>query len=913
MTQETGGRGKPPPLPKGFYCLLWEDGNVFFLVVIGLLLALANSFAGEVAGLVVDGAGAPLAGVALRLSTAERVTAASTSTNPDGRFQIANVPRGSYVLTASRGGFSDSRLAAEVPANGSIELRLILNVRPVRTEITIGAEAGAVLPVDSSAQAITKLNREDLDRTSLLSNVADGAAGVQQLRTSPTLGAFFVRGLTGKNVAVFRDNVRYTTSAQRGGISTFLNLLQPGGAESVEVLRGPNSAQYGSDSLGGTVAVVSRTVAIGNSKPVFRGEVTPTYESASHAFGTASAFDYSSEHFGFRADLVALRSNTLRTGGGIDGHAAVTRFLGLPSTVLGTRLPDTAFTSYGGTFHSQLALRENSQLVAHYERSQQDGGKRYDQLLGGDGNLIADLRNLMLDFGYVRYQRFGAGFADRIAASTSFNGQREERVNQGGQGNPLSAITHQYEKTRVWGVQFNLDKKTGPFDFAFGGEGYREQIAAPSFSLNPRNGDVALVRPRIPDGARYWTHGLFGQSIWKPLASERLRLAGAVRFGGASYNSRASRSPVVSGQRLWPDDSLAASAFTGRAGAVGWITGWLAAHAHFSRGFRAPNVTDLGTVGLQGNGAFEAAVADLAGREATTGDRADDQARSTGRMIERLRPEFTNNYDFGLRIRSSRLTAEFTAFRLTLDNSIVSQTLILPQGAVGQALGEQTIARQLPSGAVFVPISTGPVLVRANFAGARMHGFEHDARLQVTRNWSVRENLTYLYAEDAVTKRPPDLEPGVPPLTANLTLAYHPAAKRYWFETYALVAGRQQRLSSLALSDRRIGNPRSRANIQSFFNNGARVRGLVANNILVPTGETLAEVQNRVLGTATSAPQFTAIPGYGLLGVRGGISLGERTELLLEMSNLADKNYRGIGWGVDGPGRNATVKLRYRF
>ncbi|MBL8228489.1 MAG: TonB-dependent receptor [Bryobacterales bacterium] len=886
---------------------------MFFLAVIGLLLTPASLCAGEVAGLVVDGAGAPLSGVVLRLSTAERITAASTETSADGRFRIAGVPRGSYVLTASRGGFSDSRAAAEVPGTGAIELRLILSIRPLRTEITIGAEAGAVLPVDSSAQAVTKLNREDLDRASLLSNVADGVAGVQQLRTSPTLGAFFVRGFTGKNVAVFRDNIRYTTSAQRGGISTFLNLLQPNGAESVEVLRGPNSAQYGSDSLGGTVAVVSRTVAIGNSKPILRGELTPTYESASHAIGTASAFDYSSERFGFRTDLIALRSSTLRTGGGIDSHAAVTRFLGLPSTVLGTRLPDTAFTSYGGTFHSQLALRESSQIVAHYERSHQDGGKRYDQLLGGDGNLVADLRNLMLDFGYLRYQRFGAGFADRIAASTSFNAQREERVNQGGQGNPLGAITHQYEKTRVWGVQFNLDKRAGPFDLAFGGEGYRERIAAPSFSVNPGNGDVALVRPRVPDGARYWTHGLYGQSIWKPLASDRLRLAGAVRFGGASYNSRASRSPLVNGQRLWPNDSLSANAVTGRVGAAGWITSWLSAHAHFSRGFRTPNVTDLGTVGLQGNGAFETAVADLVGRDATIGDRADDQARSTGRTIERLRPEFTNNYDFGLRIRSSRLTAEFTAFRLTLDNSIVSQTLILPQGAVGQALGEQTITRQLPSGAVFVPISTGLVLVRANFAGARMRGFEHDARVRMTRNWSVRENLTYLYAEDVVTKRPPDLEPGVPPLTANLTLAYHPAAKRYWFEAYALVAGRQQRLSSLALSDRRIGNPRSRANIQSFFNNGARVRGLVANNVLVPTGETLAQVQNRVLGAAASAPQFSAIPGYGLVGVRGGINVGERTELLLDLSNLADKNYRGIGWGVDGPGRNVIVKLRYRF
>jgi hypothetical protein len=110
----------------------------------------------------------------------------------------------------------------------------------------------------------------------------------------------------------------------------------------------------------------------------------------------------------------------------------------------------------------------------------------------------------------------------------------------------------------------------------------------------------------------------------------------------------------------------------------------------------------------------------------------------------------------------------------------------------------------------------------------------------------VAENLTYLNAEDSRTGLPPDIEPGVPPMTFNPTATWRPVGKPYWVEAYGLLAGRQQRLSSLALADRRIGNPRSRATIQSFFNNGARTRGLVANGVLIPTRETLAQVQNRV-------------------------------------------------------------------
>jgi hemoglobin/transferrin/lactoferrin receptor protein len=61
--------------------------------------------------------------------------------------------------------------------------------------------------------------------------------------------------------------------------------------------------------------------------------------------------------------------------------------------------------------------------------------------LGGDGNLIADVRNLMPDFGYVRLRQFGAGRYSEVSATLSYNAQREERVNQGGRGDPLGAIT----------------------------------------------------------------------------------------------------------------------------------------------------------------------------------------------------------------------------------------------------------------------------------------------------------------------------------------------------------------------------------------------------------------------------------------------------------------------------------------
>ncbi|MBD0325901.1 MAG: hypothetical protein ICV68_05690, partial [Pyrinomonadaceae bacterium] len=182
---------------------------------------------------------------------------------------------------------------------------------------------------------------------------------------------------------------------------------------------------------------------------------------------------------------------------------------------------------------------------------------------------------------------------------------------------------------------------------------------------------------------------------------------------------------------------------------------------------------------------------------------------------------------------------------------------------------------------------------------------------------------------------PPNVEGGVPPANGFVSLRYQPAnSSRFYVEPYATLAARQNRLSSLDLSDRRTGAPLSRAQIQNFFRRGACVRGLTtpgvtgcgsAGGILISTGETLAQVQNRLLPIGatingvtvvdnnTSVPLFTAVAGYGLIGLRGAFRFGERSEVFVDFENIGDKSYRGISWGIDGAGRGVTMRYRYKF
>ncbi|MDX2039685.1 MAG: TonB-dependent receptor [Acidobacteriota bacterium] len=877
----------------------------------------------DLIGVVKDESGKSVAQASVSLLNVRQALVASTRTDEQGQFKLASIAAGTYELLVSSKGFESRRRAVSLPRDSVSPLEIKLGLPLLVAEVTVTAETGSVQDKDQVVQQVNVITEDNIAQraTAVLAQVADEEVGISLQRTSPTIGSVLVRGLT--EVGVFVDGVRYTNSTQRGGINTFFNLNDPSNLRSVEVLRGPNTAQYGSDSLGGTAQLLTRQPQFGFAKPETHGELNTYFTSADLSFGSNALLTYGTERFGVLTNLIGRRVNTLRPGGGIDSHSAITRFLGLPSDILGTRLTDTAFTQFGGSFKLAYAPTNDQQFTLNYQRSQQDGGKRYDQTLGGDGNLIAELRNLMLDFLYGRYSKQGVGFFDNFMTTISYNSQREERVNQGGNGNPAAAITHDKERTSSYGFSFSLDKQSwNRNSFLFGGDIYYDKVNAPSFSVDPLTNAVALVRPRVPNGSRYILAGLFAQDGHE-LIRNHLRVSGALRYNVGSYRARAEDAPRVNGQPLFPNDSLRVGDFSGRIGVVGTLAKGLSLAFNFSRGFRAPNITSLGSTGLVGVG-YQVATSDVLGLNATLGSTADDRAVNTNIAVEPLKSETSNNYEFSLRFRNSRIDTDLTGFIIDYANTIVRQTLILPQGAVGKVLGSQTIERQNANGAVFVPLSTSPVLVQANLGGTRLQGVEYTLNFRITNAWSFGGNYSYVYAEDRATGAPPNLGGGgIPPQMGFLRLRYQPAKSNYWIEAYTNLAGRQDRLSTLDLADRRTGATRSRAAIQNFFRRGACVRGITtpgtngqcnsAGGTLKVTGETLAQVQTRLLGTMDSAPLFTAIPGYGLVNLRGGFRFDDRSKISIDLENIADKSHRAPGWGVDGPGISLTVRYQYQF
>jgi len=896
-----------------------------WVAVLGLGAGCADAVDAEVlSGTVKDRTGAVVRGAQVSLRDAQQAVLGTTRTDAQGAFSFRGLASGTYLLLAESPGLSGRRTAVTVGRALAV-VELVLEPPRLSEEVTVTANPGRVEGVDAVSQSVNVISLDEIGARAkaVVAQVANGEVGVHLQRTSPTIAGIFVRGLTGNKVSVFVDGQRYSTGAMRGGINTFLDLVDPETLESVEVLRGPSSAQYGSDALGGSLQLLTRTPALSAGGHELHGSFSTLADSADASLGGGLTTTWSAPTFAVLGSLAGRRVSTLRAGDGTDSHNALRRFFGIdPAAVLDDgRLPDTAFTQYGGLLKANWVPSARDRVVASYTRSQQDGGKRYDQLLGGDGNLIADLRNLMLDRASVKYDRSDLGPFDTLSLGYSYNAQREERVNQGGNGNPRAAITHEYEKTRVHGAQAALGRSWSRNALLLGGDLYHERVTAPSFAFNPVTEAVSVRRGRVPDGARYTSGGIFVQDVFDAVPG-RLRLVGNLRWSAASYEARAADSPLVNGQPLWPDDAADFSSVTFRAGAVFTPGQSWSLSANVSRGFRAPHITDLGTVGLTGAG-FELSPTAVSGLGATVGSTAGAGAVSTGQPADRLEPERSLSYEAALRFHRGGLDTDLVGFVNDIRGNIQKQALILPPGAVGLTLGDQTIDRQTPDGAVFVPISSSPVILNANFDDARIWGIEHTLSLRAGQDWTVASAFTYLHAEDDRTHRPPNIEGGTPAADGWLRIRWAPPGKRWWIEPYVHAAARQSRLSSLDLEDRRTGATRSRNSIASFFNNGARARGLVGNgpdgaagtpdDVLLSTGETLAQIQARVLGAASSAPLYTSIPGYVTFNVRGSLRIAPGHEVLLDVENVTDRSYRGISWGVDAPGRGVALRYVGRF
>jgi outer membrane receptor protein involved in Fe transport len=265
-------------------------------------------------------------------------------------------------------------------------------------------------------------------------------------------------------------------------------------------------------------------------------------------------------------------------------------------------------------------------------------------------------------------------------------------------------------------------------------------------------------------------------------------------------------------------------------------------------------------------------------------------------------------YEPGVRIRAGRFSGTFTAFDLEYLDTPQRRAIVFPGGLVGTSIFGFQVVRQDAAGLAYIAQDIRPIGTSVNVDRARVLGFEANGDVRVARQWTA--TAYYAMSNGRLQSTGEYMRRMSPPI-GGARLRW--SAGRRWVEGGVTFAQAQTRFNSGDLTDARIGATRTRTSIANYFSGTATDLGLVKGGILVATGETVAQVQTRLLGSATSGLLFSEAPGFVALGARAGVPLASHVDLIVIGENLTDRNYRLYGSGVDSPGTNLEIKARYRF
>ena len=849
---------------------------------------------GSLAGTVLDEHRAGIPGASVDVTCGSITKHAVTSGT--GEFVINGLPDGRCFVAAEAEAFSRGTRGASVPSD---RLEMVLAVRGLVSDVIVTPSRGDRETQFDSPQAASALSRDELQSRSftLLAQALREEPGILVQQTTTAQTSPSIRGFTGQQNVYLIDGARLNTSAWRGGPSQYFAWISSSIANRIEVVRGPASVQYGSDALGGTIHVLPFSPSPGATR--VSGEVEYSGATADRSSSGTAQLAFQGRAAGLRVGVTRQDVGNLRGGDGVDSHAAVTRFLGLSSKdVFGTRMPSTGFDSTGTYLSGSARAGQNGLVTGIYLHNNLTGSSRYDRIDGGNGVYRSGFDPQRLDFAVFRYaNRAAAGTADWSAA-VSVNRQADGRFEQ---ARPTAVLDQQRSVTTAIGYQLEGGRRLAGHHVRGGVELYRESIDASREQVTVSTGAASPQRPDIPNGTTYDTVGAF---VSDSLQLGRVGLRGGLRYGRYDFATVADTVHPAFGV---VDEQVQVNAVTFSVGTVYSVTPSLNATFNVSRGFRAPNSSDLASIGLSGGGGFGIDPSRAATLGGVVGSTGGADAVSTGEAFSALRPEVLYAFEPGVRFRAGRYSASMTVFDLEYRDNFEARSIVFPASIVGTNIAGYDVVRVDGNGLAYIAQDTRPIRASINVGHSRIVGFETEGGVELARDWRARAYFSMsngrVVGGDYLSKMPPPL--------GGASLRWSPG--RFWAEGTTMFARPQSRLSSADLTDARIGATRSRTQIASYFNGTAVDLGYVSNGVLLATSETLAQVQTRVLGTATSAAMFTEAAGFVTVGARGGVTLRDGVEIIVIGENLADRNYRFIGSGADAPGANLQVRLRYAF
>ena len=604
---------------------------------------------------------------------------------------------------------------------------------------------------ENISAAVSVISKEKLQEKSfaLLPDLIREEAGVYIQQTTPGQGIPIIRGLKGSENLHMVDGMRLNTAFFRNAPNQYLALVDPFVTEQIEVVRGPSSVLYGGGALGGVVNIVSHTPTFSGTEWQNQGSFFVSYDTADEKSLSNVTFDSGNEKLattiGFSYQDVGSRTIG---GGGV--------------------IPFTAYTSKALNNKWIYKINDSKTIKLNMQYLNQPSTPRVDSLVAGFGQAEPDSSLFLFSPNERQFTHLTLDdLSPTVVYDTASYNVAWQRIKDYREKVSYGSTSTTYEQNQSSQISFQsaFTKKVNHLDFVYGLDFYSDTINSAKQKLS--EGELTTQEPRFPDDSnmRHW--GVFVDAT---RYFEHQDIVFGLRYSDYSIDLNSSSTS---------EDVLKLDDLTWHLGWLYHLDGKNRLFANLGRGFRPPNIFDLGQVGDRPGNRFNVINYDV-------------------------KPETVHTIDFGIKHFSTDWTVDLAVFYSQYDDKIASVET-----------GE--------------PTNSGQIIVQSqNLNDVRLYGLESHFNYRFGDDSEFDAVLNYTWGEEKseLLTEPADR---IPPLNGYIGYKKH-LSNRWTINPKIIFADTQNRLSSRDISDPRI-NPFGTGGFVTYnlystwkLNSGANIR-----------------------------------------------------------------------------------------
>jgi outer membrane cobalamin receptor len=265
-------------------------GSRLVLALAALAAAASAASAATIHGRVLDPDGRATPGAEVRLDGPLGLSPARI-TDGHGAFTFDRLRPATYVVRVVLPGFRAEPRRVAVTSAGEIRLEVVLQVSAISESVVVSATQVAT-PLSEAPASVSVLSADDMAarQHESLTDALRTVPGmtVAQSGGRGALTSVFPRGGESDYTLVLVDGVRL--NAFGGGFD--FGTLGEGLIERVEIVRGPQSALFGADAIGGVVHIVTRRGGPLRAGGLLEGGTQATARAVASASGALGAFHW---------------------------------------------------------------------------------------------------------------------------------------------------------------------------------------------------------------------------------------------------------------------------------------------------------------------------------------------------------------------------------------------------------------------------------------------------------------------------------------------------------------------------------------------------------------------------------------------------------------------------------------------